>query len=272
MKTPVAKIRTETLRQLNAKVLAEHGIDRTRLVHAVISGALSYAWRHEWIGQNVALKVVPPAPKKRKDTTPTAAELDKLLALVQARPEMYAWILTSAMVGGRPSEILALRWSDVDLTRGEVTISKALNPIGGGVKATKTDNERTVAIGAKTVAALAAWHKAFLADARKVGAKAVPDPYIFVRPRTFTGAVPWRPDYGSKTFRKLRDRAGINPKVRRYDCRHMAATLLLDGGVPLKVVGDRMGHTRLATTADTYGHRVHASDHASAAMLEAAIG
>jgi integrase len=269
LKTPVGKIRTETLRELNKRIETDHGIERTRLVHAVISGALSYAWRMEWIPENVALKVVPPAPKRRKHTTPTAVELGRLLTLLAERPELYAWVLLSAMVGGRPSEILALQWSDVDLQRGEVTISKALNPVGGGVKLTKTEDERTVAIGPKVVAALEVWRDTFTANALT---KPVKDPYLFVRPGTFDGSQPWRPDYGAKTFAKLRKKAGINPKVRRYDLRHYVATMLIDSGVPLKTVGERMGHTRLATTANVYGHLVHASDHASAALLEAGIG
>lgn len=268
LKTPVNKIRTETLRQLNAHVVNQHGVDRTRLVHAVISGALTYAWRMEWIAENVALKVVPPAPNKRKDTTPTADELRRLLELVRQSPELYAWILVSAMVGGRPSEILALRWSDIDLGKGQLSINRALNPVKGGVKLTKTETERTVAIGAKTVAALTEWHAHFTARASDVRAKPVADPFVFVRPRTWDGATPWRPDYGSKEFRKLRDKAEINPKIRRYDLRHYVATTLLDNDVNLKVVGERMGHTRLATTSDKYGHRVHASDQISAGILE----
>src|SRR6185369_9969622 len=109
----------------------------------------------------------------------------------------------------------------------------------------------------------------FYCRAKDVKVKPVIDPFVFVRPRTFDGSMPWRPDYGSKEFRKLRDRAGINPRVRRYDLRHMVATVLLDQGVPLKVVGDRLGHTRLATTSDQYGHRVAASDQVSAELLEA---
>lgn len=268
MKTPVNKIRTATIEALVDKVKADHGIERARLVQAVVSGALAHAWRQEWLPTNVGLKVQYPAPKKRRDTTPTVAEVQRLLDLLGDRHQMYAWILLSAMVGGRPSEILALRWSDIDIEHAQVTISKALDPIKGGLKATKTETERPVAIGAKTIAALEVWRETFKANAKQAHQRPVRDPFVFVRPRTFDGATPWRPDYGSKEFRKLRDRSGINPKARRYDLRHMVATILLDDGVSLKAVGDRLGHTRLATTSDKYGHRVRASDQASADILE----
>lgn len=273
MKTPVGKIRAATVEALDDRVEKDYGTERARLVHAVVSGALSYAWRQEWIAENVARKVTPPAPRRRKDSTPTTAELQALLELVVERPELHAWLLLSAMVGGRPSEVLALRWSDIDLDRGQVSISKALEPIGGSgrVKVTKTDSERTVAIGALTTGVLRVWREAFDKRAATVGARPVRDPFVFVRPATFDGATPWRPDYGTKVFRKLRDRAGINDRVRRYDLRHMVATILLDQGVALKAVGDRLGHTRLATTSDRYGHQVPASDQASADILEAGL-
>lgn len=273
MKTSVAKIRATTVEGLDDRILKDHGIERARLCHALVSGALSYAWRQEWIPENVALKVTPPAPRKRRDSTPTSAELQALLNLVTDRPQLHAWLLLSAMVGGRPSEILALRWSDVDLDRQQVSINKALEPLGnsGRVKTTKTESERTVAIGVLTVGVLRVWRASFDNQARKVGARPIRDPYVFVRPRHWDGATPWRPDYGSKEFRKLRDRAGINPRVRRVDLRHYVATILLSQGVALKTVGERMGHTRLATTSDTYAGVIPASDQISADILEQGI-
>jgi len=264
MRTPVDKIRAATLRDLYGRVLAEHGVHRTRIIHAVISGALTHAWRQEWLTTNVAQRVKPPATTRRKATTPTPAQLQAILDLVRTRPELYAWLLLSAMVGGRPSEILALRWSDVDLERGQLSINKALNPVGGGIKATKTETERTVAIGPKTVAALDDWRTAFDQRARSAKARPVPDPFVFTM--TITGDMPWRSDLATKRFGKLRDRAGVH--CRLYDLRHHVATVLLDEGVALKSVGERLGHTRLATTSDVYGGYVLASDQLSADILE----
>ncbi len=140
MKTPIEKIRAATLNDLYRCVVDEHGIGRSRLVHAVISGALTYAWRQEWVETNVARRVSPPAQPRRRASAPTPAEVRKLIALVEQRPETYAWLLVSAMVGGRRSETLALRWSDVDLERGQRSITKALDPVARGIKVTKTDN------------------------------------------------------------------------------------------------------------------------------------
>lgn len=268
LRAPVGTIRAATIRDLEKRVEAQHGIHRTRAVHAVISGALTYAWREEWIPTNAARRVTPPAQTRRRSTTPSVVELRKLLAVVEERPEMYAWLLMSSMVGGRRSEILALHWSDVDLDAGQVSITKALDPVGGGVKATKTEDERTVAIGPELVGALRRWRLAFKERAMSVGTKPVKDPYVFAN--SFDGAQPWRPDVATKRFGKLRDKVGVN--CRLHDLRHYVATSLLTGGVPAKVVADRMGHKRTATTQDLYGHAIPAADRASAEMLERGLG
>lgn len=264
MKTPIEKIRAATLNELYRRVVDKHGVHRTRLVHATISGALTYAWRQEWISGNVARRVKPPAQPHRRADSPTTADVRKLLELVVDSPELHAWLFVSAMVGGRRSEILALRWSDVDLKRAQVSINKALDPVGGGMKTTKTDDKRTVAIGPELVIALRRWHVAFLERAMSLGVRPVADPFVFAN--SWDGATPWRPDTGTKRFGRLRNTAGVD--CRLHDLRHYVATSLLVGGVPPKVVADRLGHTRTSTTTDLYGHAIPASDQASAEMLE----
>lgn len=264
LRSPVGTIRAQTIRELEKRIHDKHGIHRTRAVHAVISGALTYAWREEWISTNPARRVQPPAQTRRRSTTPSVAELRKIIAIVAEQPEMYAWLLMSSMVGARRSEILALRWSDIDLTEGQVSITKALDPVGGGVKTTKTEEERTVAIGQALIAALRRWRVAFLERAMSTGTKPITDPYVLAN--TFDGSQPWRPDVATKRFGRLRDKAEVN--CRLHDLRHYVATNLLVAGVPSKVVADRMGHKRVATTEDLYGGSIPAADRASAELLE----
>ena len=54
----------------------------------------------------------------------------------------------------------------------------------------------------------------------------------------------WRP-----TLKRL----GL-PRVRLHDCRHSAATLWLEAGLPLKLVQEFLGHASMAITADVYSH------------------
>jgi integrase len=61
------------------------------------------------------------------------------------------------------------------------------------------------------------------------------------------------PDNVTNAFERHRKAAGL-PRIRLHDLRHSAATLLLEEGVPLKVVSERLGHSSIAITGDLYQH------------------
>lgn len=283
--TPIGKIRAATIRELEARTQAEYGVHRTRAVHALISGALTYAWQQEWIPGNVARRVAPPAQPKRKPTTPTTNDVRRLLMLVDDRPEYAAWLRLLAVLGTRRSEVLALRWSAIDLERGQVAISAALDPVTGLEDAVKAEGDRVIAIGAPTAAALRRWRTVYRERALAAGVVPIPNGYVFTT--AVDGSTPWRPDRATRLFRRLCDKAArIDDKgnqlaadapdrpirARQHDLRHYVATELLAAGVPLKSVSGRMGHSRTATTADLYAMAMPAIDQASAALLEDRLG
>ena len=61
--------------------------------------------------------------------------------------------------------------------------------------------------------------------------------------------------------------AELDQSMRLYDLRHSCATLLLDAGINAKVVSERLGHSSVAFTLDTYGHVLpHQQNEATAAF------
>ncbi len=64
---------------------------------------------------------------------------------------------------------------------------------------------------------------------------------------------PIHPTAVSKLFQDARSAAGM-PKVRLHDLRHGYATAALEAGASMKVVSDRLGHSSIMVTADTYSH------------------
>ena len=56
------------------------------------------------------------------------------------------------------------------------------------------------------------------------------------------------------TFKALLQDANIGTKVRFHDLRHTHATWLLEKGVHPKVVAERLGHSSIRITLDTYSH------------------
>ena len=73
-----------------------------------------------------------------------------------------------------------------------------------------------------------------------------------------------------RSFHPLLDRAEL-PRIRFHDLRHTAATLLLTSGVHPKVVQERLGHSQISVTLDTYSHVVPSLQEAAAAELDALL-
>jgi integrase len=65
-----------------------------------------------------------------------------------------------------------------------------------------------------------------------------------------------------------RPRAAVHPL---HDLRHTHATLLLQAGLPIKVVSERLGHSRVAMTLDVYAHVLPAMDRAAADAIGALV-
>ena len=78
------------------------------------------------------------------------------------------------------------------------------------------------------------------------------------------------PDFVSKRFDRLVKAAGV-PRIRLHDLRHTCATTLLEQGVPLKVVTERLGHSSTRITADLYQHASESMQDDAAAKLGAAL-
>ena len=63
----------------------------------------------------------------------------------------------------------------------------------------------------------------------------------------------YSPDDVSRQFKLLSKRVGL-PVKRLHDLRHGSASLQLAAGVPIAVVSQRLGHSTISLTADTYSH------------------
>jgi len=79
------------------------------------------------------------------------------------------------------------------------------------------------------------------------------------------------PEALSAWFHKFIVRKGL-PDVNIHGLRHTNATLLIAGGVPLKTVSSRLGHSSISTTGNIYAHAVRSADETAAEVLEEVLG
>ena len=91
-------------------------------------------------------------------------------------------------------------------------------------------------------------------------------PLVFTRP----DGMPWRPEVISDRWRHQWPALDL-PKITLHALRHCHACLLLDQGVPIKVVSERLGHSTIAMTMDVYAHVLPAQDRDASAAIRRAL-
>jgi integrase len=153
------------------------------------------------------------------------------------------------MTGMRCSELLGLRWTDIDLDAGTLSINRGLVAVGYDLHESrgKTRNSRRIDLDPTTVRVLTAWRSWQQAEREAVGAS--PPDHLF----TDASGEQVHPHSISQTFERIAARVDV-PLIRLHDLRHTHATLLIKEGVPVKVVSERLGHAKAAFTIETYQH------------------
>jgi integrase len=193
-------------------------------------------------------------------TTWTGAQLRAFLTwnrdVLQDDVHALWWLI--AHTGLRRSEALALRWSDIDVDGQRVKVRRALDtglPAArrSETKRTKTGLARVVDIDAETVKVLKAWRLQRASLSLDFGrADAVVFGDLSGKPRN--------PNALSQMFsrRVIKARKALGsevlPELTLHGLRHTHATVLLEAGEHPKVVQERLGHTTITTTMDTYSH------------------
>jgi integrase len=165
---------------------------------------------------------------------------------------MYPIVALTAAIGARRNEVLAFRWSDLDVEKKTLRVERALDftkKFGIGLKPPKTMRGlRTIALDDATVAMLVNEREKYqrlhagVADGVDVDLSLIrlPDDALIFPNDPAAGAVPRNPRNFSKEFARRAVLLGF-PDLRFHDLRGTHATLLLDRGVPVHVVAERIG-------------------------------
>jgi integrase len=238
-----------------------------RRVHGIIRRALTQGVRWGWITHNPALDASPPKVPMKELKPPDPAQVVQVFDLAREQdPELATFVLLAASSGARRGELLALRWHDLDLDRGRLSIERGIVRVGDDLveQGTKTHQSRRISLDAGTVADLRA-HKE-RAEARATAAATAIPSESFVFSHVVDGSTPWNPDSTSRAFRRICQQAGVTG-VRLHDLRHYVATRLLAAGVDVRTVAGRLGHRNPSTTLNVYSHFVPETDQEAAETL-----
>jgi integrase len=246
-----------TVRGFYAKLRKKGLAPRTiRSVHEVLRNALESALEMRLIRSNPAAarivrRVLPTLKHTPRPTVLAGDPLEAFLTAAAADEHEVYWLLL--LFGGlRPEEALALQWADLEADR--VHVRRVLVDAPGvplHFENPKSDtSRRAVTLPPVVVEALTA-HRARQAKARLlVGEEWQDGDLVLCNPF----GQPLRQGALRRRWAKLRTAAKLPEEMRVYDLRHSMASLLLAAGESPKIVQERLGHSSVALTLQTYSH------------------
>jgi integrase len=233
-----------------------------RLMLSSLSAAFTHAEQDGLISVNPCRFVKPPRAVRAPLSAWTETEARRFLEAA-SRDRLHAcWIFS--LLGMRRGEVCGLRWADVDLDAGMVSIRQSRVLVGAVVSARppKTVNgirrlplwpglvgllkQLQARQGAEMLEAGSAYQSSGLVASDELGG-------------------PIHPEWYSDTFARLCKEAGVR-RVRLHDARHTACSLLEHAGVPVSIIARWAGHHSGTFTMDRY---VHADDVDLAVAMDA---
>jgi len=263
-------LRPDHVNEMHQSILTQGLSQRTALhAHRALSAALNRAVKWHVVPLNVCMMTDAPKPATKEmkvlDADGTATFLEA------AKGSRYhSLFVLMALTGLRRSEALALRWPEVDLDTGYISVVAGLHRIKGEglmLLPVKTEkSKRRVSIPQTTVSMLRQLRTHQLEQRLHAGPAWQPGDYLF----THEDGRPYNPDKVSKEFTTIRKAAHL-PEVRLHDMRHGMATMMIASGEHPKMVSERLGHSDVATTLRIYTHVLPGMQEEAAERLDTRI-
>ena len=227
-----------------------------RYCHMVLNNALNQAVRWQMTSQNPAQHV--DLPKERKEEMQALSEEESCHFLEVAKGDKH-YVLFAFLLGTglRPGEAFALKWSDFDAAKGTITVQRTWASGKGGYKfmPPKTPQSRRTLDLPEGLTRLHLEHRMSVGESELIFPSEADTP--------LSGR-----NVAKRNFRPLLRKAGLPVTLRLYDLRHTHATLLLIAGVNPKIVSERLGHSSVTLTLDTYSHVLPGMQRDSAQKLD----
>lgn len=275
---PVQKIDTTDIEawhvtlKTNGRKDGQGGLAPRTVLHAhrLLSEALDDAGRHNIATRNVAAVQSAPAVEDEEIAILTEGQIRTLLTKLQGRV-MYAPVVTDLFTGLRRGELLALRWSHIDIENKGAFIREALEETkvhGIRVKETKTKSgRREIALPDIVVDTLREHRRQQLELRMALGLGKLPDDALLFptiegehkSPRAFSAA-----------WAKLANILGMGD-VTFHALRHTHASQLIDAGIDVVTISRRLGHANPNITLKVYAHLFRKRDDKAADAINAAL-
>jgi integrase len=259
IKPTLGRIKLKALTPTHVRGLYREKLDdglapRTvQYIHTTLRKALKEAVQDGLIPRNAADAVKAPRPAK-KEINLLAPEQARIFLEVASRDRFEALYVLAIHCGLREGELLGLKWDDLDLEVGTLSVCRTLSEtkeVGRMFEPPKNSNGRSTKLTPGGIEALRDHLARQLEEIKRAGDRYKDQGLVFP---SQTGTPMNAKNLTARSFKPLLAEAGLPRSVRLHDLRHTCATLLLGKGVHPKIVQELLGHATIAITLDTYSH------------------
>jgi len=263
----LTQLRPEHLQKLYSAKLKEGLSARSvRYQHVILHKALQTAIKWGLVSRNVADGVDVPKAQRGEMITWDEDDIVRFLKAAEPTP-YYALFYTALFTGARRGELLALRWQDVNFLDPQISISRSLHQLKDNsfvyTEPKTAKSRRTIALSPSAILTLKEHKEKQDITRAMLGLPLKDDSLVFSTPE----GTPLRPNTVSRAWAILAARCGVKV-IRFHDARHTHASLMLKQGVHPKIVQERLGHSGIAITLDTYSHVAPGLQEAAAAQFD----
>jgi integrase len=234
-----------------AKELSPRSVD---YVHATLQKALKQAVRDDLVPRNVAEGERPRSSRRKKEAKALSPTQVRALLWAASGTRYEALYVAAVHTGLRQGELLGLRWSDVDLEAGRLSVTRSLKVTADGLAFGAPKNQasrRSVPLNKSVVSAL--WTHRLRQNEERLSA-----PEWHNHDLVFPNRVGRPTDHNNlyyREFKPLLENAGLwDQGFTFHSLRHTFATALFEQRQHPKVVQSLLGHASIVQTMDTYSH------------------
>lgn len=264
-----------TVNQLKPEHLQKHYTDcqlkglsssTVRYHHAILHVALETAVKWGLAARNPADAAEPPRVRHHEMQVWDEDEINKFIESAKDN-RYYALFYTALFTGMRRSELLGLKWTDVDFIMSQIHVSRGLHQLKNGsyiyTETKSNTSRRTIALSPSANLVLQQHREKRKLECLQLQTKFEDSELVFCD----TDGQPLRPNTVTRAWTTQAKRAGVKV-IRLHDARHTHASIMLKQGIHPKVVQERLGHSSIQMTLDIYSHVAPGIQAAAAARFD----
>lgn len=196
-------------------------------------------------------------------------EANEVFRLLQNEPIQFRALISLAFTSGmRKAELLGLEWKHIKFDRAVIEVRQSIPAYKDNMPVIKSPKNkgsvRTISIPPSIILELQEYQKEwFKLRTKNIDIWRTDHEFLFCA----NDGMPYYPKTLGEQWRSFVRRNKLR-HLRMHDIRHTSVTILINRGIHAKIISERIGHSKIGTTMDVYGHVIRAADVAAASTFE----